>query len=148
MPLKPQFEITRLQRQMEIGCADDEHGVKQGVEITIRVTLDERDMFAGDTFTPPYDYCRSVQAVDDALASRRHFILQETLFVAIAARILADPVVQDVELQVTKTERYAGCDGIGLSARVTRADIAALASRYPEDPAVAAFAGAIAPVAA
>ena len=140
MSLNPRFEITRLQRQMEIGCADDEHGVKQGVEISIRVTLDARDMFAGDTFTPPYDYVRSVQAVDDALASRAHFILQETLFVAIAARILADPVVQELELQVTKTERYAGCDGIGLSARVTRADIAALADRYPEDPAVAACA--------
>ena len=148
MTLSTRFEITRLQRQMEIGCADDEHGVKQGVEVTIRVTLDGRDMFAGDTFTPPYDYCRSVQAVDDAIASRPHFILQETLFVAIAARILADPVVQDVELEVTKTERYAGCDGIGLRARVTRADIAALAGRYPEDPAVAACAPATPRVAA
>jgi dihydroneopterin aldolase len=89
-----------------------------------------------------------VQAVDDAIASRPHFILQETLFVAIAARILADPVVQDVELEVTKTERYAGCDGIGLRARVTRADIAALAGRYPEDPAVAACAPATPRVAA
>lgn len=138
--MQGRFEILRLQRQMQIGCADDEQGVRQAVELTIRVTLDERHLFAGDTFTPPYDYCRSVQAVDDALASRPHFILQETLFVAIAARILADPVVQDVELQVTKTERYAGCDGIGLSARVTRADIAALVDRYPEDPAVAACA--------
>lgn len=138
--MKGRFEITRLQRQMQIGCADDEQGVRQAVELTIRVTLDERHLFAGDTFTPPYDYCRSVQAVDDALASREHFILQETLLVAVAARILADPVIEDVELEITKTERYAGCDGIGIRARLTRADLAALAPRYPEDAALAAFA--------
>ncbi|MBL8333459.1 MAG: dihydroneopterin aldolase [Rubrivivax sp.] len=138
--MQGRFEILRLQRQMQIGCADDEQGVRQAVELTIRVTLDERHLFAGDTFTPPYDYCRSVQAVDDALASREHFILQETLLVAVAARILADPVIEDVELEITKTERYAGCDGIGIRARLTRADLAVLAPRYPEDAALAAFA--------
>lgn len=135
--LKPQFEITRLKRALEIGCADDEHGVTQAVEITLRVTLDSAAMFAGDVYVPPYDYCRSVDAVDAAIASRPRFILQETLFVAIAARVLADPVIEAVDLSITKTERYAGCDGIGIRATVTRRDLAALAPRYPEDPALA-----------
>lgn len=146
-PMKPQFEITRLKRALEIGCADDEHGVTQAVEIGIRVTLDSTAMFAGDVYVPPYDYCRSVDAVDAAIASRPRFILQETLFVAVAARILADPVIEAVDLSITKTERYAGCDGIGIRATVTRADLAALAPRYPEDPVLASLAATAPPAA-
>ena len=136
MTLKARFEIRRLERQVEIGCADDEHGVSQPIVVTIRVTLDSAHFFAGEVYAPPYDYCRAIQAVDDAIASRPRFVLQETLFVAIAARVLADPVIEDVEIELAKTARYDGCEQIGMTARVTRADLAMLASRYAEDPAV------------
>ena len=138
--LKAEFEVHRLRRTIEIGCAPDEHGVTQGVTITLRATLDGRTLFAGDTLTPPYDYCALIDAVDDAIASRPRFILQETLFVAIAARVLADPQVERLDLEIAKTERYDGCDFIATRASVARADLAALAARYPEDAALAPYA--------
>ncbi|MFT3817953.1 MAG: dihydroneopterin aldolase [Rubrivivax sp.] len=132
--MKAQFEVDTLLRQVEIGCAEDEHGVQQAVTITLRATLDGTVMFAGDTRTPPFDYCALIDAVDAALASRARFILQETLVVAIAARVLADPLVERIEIALDKTERYQGCRAIGVRAAFERADLAALAARYPEDP--------------
>ena len=138
--MKAQFEVDTLARQVEIGCADDEHGVQQAVTITLRATLDGSTLFAGDTRTPPFDYCALIDAVDAALASRPRFILQETLVVAIAARVLADPLVQAIEIALDKTERYPGCRSIGVRAAFDRAALRALAARYPEDPALAAHA--------
>lgn len=132
--MKAQFEVDTLLRQVEIGCADDEHGVQQAVTITLRATLDGSAMFAGDTRTPPFDYCALIGAVDAALASRPRFVLQETLVVAIAARVLADPLVERIEIVLDKTERYQGCRSIGVRAAFERADLTALAARYPEDP--------------
>ena len=62
--MKAVFEVDTLQRRIEIGCAPDEHGVEQAVSLTLRATLDGRSMFAGDTLTPPFDYCAMVDAVD------------------------------------------------------------------------------------
>ncbi len=138
--LKARFEIDRLERTIEIGCAADEHGVRQAVVLTLRATLDGRTMFAGDLLEPPFDYCAITQAVDDAIASRPRFILQETLAVAVAARVLANPLVERIEIELAKTERYAGCRAIGVQASFDRSDLAELAARYPEDPAIAAFA--------
>jgi dihydroneopterin aldolase len=138
--LKATFEVHALDRTIEIGCAPDEHGVTQPVQVTLRATLDAQHMFAGDTLTPPYDYVDLVQAVDDAIASRPRFILQETLFVAIAARVLASPVVERLELQIAKTARYDGCRWIGLAASLDRSQLRALAPNYPEDPVLAALA--------
>jgi len=132
--MKAQFEVDTLARQVEIGCADDEHGVQQAVTITLRATLDGSTLFAGDTRTPPFDYCALIDAVDAALASRPRFILQETLVVAVAARVLADPRVERIEIALAKTGRYPGCRSIGVRAAFERADLAALAARYPEDP--------------
>ncbi len=137
--MKAVFEVDQLQRQMEIGCADDEHGVQQGVSISLRATLDGGAMFAGDTRTPPFDYGVLVDAVDAALASRPRFILQETLVLAIAARVLAQPLIERLEIELDKTERYPGCRAIGVRAAFERADLAALAPHYPEDPVLAAF---------
>lgn len=138
--MKARFEVDTLLRQAEIGCADDEHGVQQAVTITLRATLDGSTLFAGDTRTPPFDYCALVAAVDAALASRPRFILQETLVVAIAARVLADPQVEQIEIALDKTERYPGCRSIGVRATFDRAALRALAARYPEDPILAAHA--------
>lgn len=138
--LKARFEIDRLERSIEIGCAPDEHGVRQPVVLTLRATLDGRTMFAGDLQEPPFDYCSITQAVDDAIASRPRFILQETLVVAVAARVLADPLVERIEIEIAKTARYDGCRAIGVLAGFDRADLAELAAAYPEDPAVAAYA--------
>ncbi len=140
MPAEAVFEVNGVERRLEIGCADDEHGVTQPVLITLRATLDAADLFAGDTRQPPYDYVALLNSVDAAIASRPRFILQETLFVAIAARVLADPLVKRLHLQIAKTARYAGCRWIGISASVGRAELAAWAARYPEDPALAALA--------
>lgn len=131
-----EFEVHRLQRSIEIGCADDEHGITQPVEITLRATLGAAAMFAGDTKTPPYDYESLTHAVDAALASRPRFILQETLFIAIAARVLADPLVERLHLAIAKTARYAGCDWIGIAASVDRQALREVAARYPEDRAL------------
>lgn len=138
--MKAVFEVDTLQRRIEIGCAPDEHGVEQAVSLTLRATMDGRSMFAGDTLTPPFDYCAMVDAVDAAIASRPRFILQETLVVAIAARVLAHPLIEAIAIDLDKTERYAGTRAIGVRATFTRADLADLATRYPEDAALAAFA--------
>ncbi len=143
--MKAVFEVDTLQRRIEIGCADDEHGVQQGVTITLRATLDGTAMFAGDTRTPPFDYCAMIDAVDAAIASRPRFILQETLVVAVAARVLANPLIERLDIALDKTERYAGTRAIGVRAVFTRADLAELAPRYPEDAALALFAAAPAP---
>ncbi len=137
--MQAQFEVDQLQRQMEIGCADDEFGVQQAVTITLRATLDGRSMFAGDTRQPPFDYCVLIDAVDAALASRPRFILQETLVVAIAARVLTQPLVERIDIALDKTERYPGCRAVGVRAAFDRADLATLAPLYPEDLALAAF---------
>ena len=128
-PDLPCFEISDLKRDLEIGCADDEHGVQQPMLITLRAFLGPEDIFAGDTLTPPYDYCELIQAVDDAIASRPRFILQETLFVAVAARVLANPRVQALEMHMAKTARYEGCRCIGLRATLDRAALMRLAPR-------------------
>lgn len=143
--LSADFEVHRLRREVDIGCADDEHGVRQPVLISLRATLQARHLFAGEVYQPPYDYVAMVQAVDAAIASRPRFILQETLFVAIAARVLADPLIESLTLTLAKTARYEGCEGIGVQARVDRAQLAALAPHYPEDAALQALAAAAAP---
>lgn len=139
MSLQAHFEIKNLLRRMEIGCAPDEHGVTQEVALTLRVTLHGDDLFGGETFQPGYDYTAMIDAVDAAIASRPRFVLQETLFVAIAARVLAHPLVQRLDMEMAKTERYSGCDAIGMAAALTRDDLRAIAARYAEDPALAEF---------
>lgn len=139
----PCYEIHELRRELEIGCADDEHGVKQPLLLTLRATLAPEQLFAGDSFTPPYDYCELIQAADDAIASRPRFILQETLVVAIAARALANPLVESIEIEIAKTARYESCRAIGVRATLTRTDLRQLAPRYAEDPAVARLAGIV-----
>lgn len=134
------FEITDLRRELEIGCADDEHGVTQPMLLTLRGHLAHEHLFTGDTLTPPYDYCALIDAVDAAIASRPRFILQETLFVAIAARVLAHPLVLSLDMHMAKTARYEGCRSIGLQATLDRDALRRLAPLYPEDAAVAAFA--------
>lgn len=130
------FRVSRLERRMEIGCAPEEHGVQQAVEITLDAVLAHEHLFAGDTRTPPYDYAALVEAVDAAIASRPRFVLQETLAVAIAARALADARVERLVLEIAKTERYTGCRSIGVVASFDRAALARLAPRYPEDAAL------------
>ena len=140
MSLLTEFEVHALRRSVEIGCAEDEHGHTQAVCITLRATLDSRALFRGDTLTPPYDYCDMVAAVDAAIASRPRFILQETLLVAIAARVLSHPMVSGLDIELAKTERYEGCDWIGTRTQLTRQDLAVLAPHYPEDAALHPFA--------
>ena len=54
----------------------------------------------------------------------------------------ASKVMQEhrLDLEIAKTERYDGCDFIATRASVARADLAALAARYPEDAALAPYA--------
>lgn len=59
---------------------------------------------------------------------------------AIAARVLANPLIEAIAIDLDKTERYAGTRAIGVRATFTRADLVDLATRYPEDAALAAFA--------
>jgi dihydroneopterin aldolase len=130
--LKTYFELNELKRNLEIGCAEEEHGVNQEVVISMRVTLDGDKVFSGDTYKPPYDYCEMIKAVDDAIASRSRFVLQETLFFAIASRVLSSPLVQEVELSLQKTQRYTDCRSLGIRATLTRTDVHRLLDRYSE----------------
>jgi|GEM_PF-6264510 len=128
--LKAYFQLNELKRNIDIGCAEDEHGVKQEVVISMQVSVDASIAFSGDTYEPPYDYCSMITAVDEVIASKPRFILIETLFFSIGRRILADPIIKDVELSVFKTTRYTGCRSLGMRATLTRPDIDRFASRY------------------
>jgi dihydroneopterin aldolase len=124
------YEVNELVREADIGCAPDEHGLKQAVVLTLRATVDTAEVFTGDTYTPPYDYVDMVRAVDDALAARPRYVLQETLAVEVARRVLANPLIESLDVHLAKTERYAGCRHIGLHVTFDRAALAALAPRY------------------
>jgi dihydroneopterin aldolase len=130
--LKAYFVLNELSRDVEIGCAEEEHGVKQKVSISMRVMFDGGAMFSGEMDKPPYDYCDIIKAVDDAIASQPRFILQETLFFAIARRVLSHPFVEGIELSLSKTQRYVDCRSLGVQAILTKADIQHLSDRYAE----------------
>lgn len=135
------YELNALERDIEIGCADDEHGIRQQVLISMRVALVGDTLFSGEMQHPPYDYCELIDAVDSAIAARPRYILQETLLVAIACRVLRNPLVERLEISVSKTQRYAGCQSIGVRASLTRADALRIAARYPEELALLQAAG-------
>jgi len=128
--LKTFFKLIELRRDVEIGCAAEEHGVKQEILISMQVTLDGNTVFAGETYQPPYDYCHMIEAVDQAIASQPRFVLQETLFFMIAQRVLFHPLVQEIELSLFKTQRYSGCQSLGISSTLTKADVQKLEERY------------------
>lgn len=130
------YELNSLFREIEIGCADEEHGIRQPVTISMRVALVGDTLFGGETAHPEYDYCEMLKAVDDAIASRPRFILQETLLVAIACRVLASRRVERLEIVIAKTQRYEGCDSIGVRANLTYADVLRIAERYPQERAL------------
>jgi dihydroneopterin aldolase len=130
--LKAYFELNELKRDVEIGCAKEEYGIKQEVLISMRLTLDGNTIFSGETYAPPYDYCNMIKAVDDAIASRSRFVLQETLVFEIASRVLSHPLVEGVELRLFKTQRYAGSRSLGIQATLTKDDIHRLLDRYTE----------------
>lgn len=117
------FELNELVRDVDIGCAPEEHGALQPVLISMRVALSSEAVFRGDTKAPPYDYCHMVEAIDEAIAAQPRFVLQETLFLQIAARVLAHSLVASLDLSLAKTQRYAGCRSMGMQARVTKADL-------------------------
>jgi len=132
--LKTFFKLNELRRTVEIGCADEEHGVKQEILISMQVTLDSNTVFSGETYKPRYDYCHMLEAVDQAIDSKPRFILQETLFFAIAQRVLSHPLIPEMELSLLKTQRYSGCQSLGISATLTKADIQKLEERYADKP--------------
>ncbi len=132
--MKTFFKLNELKRTIEIGCAEEEHGVKQEVLISIQVTLDGNTVFAGETYKPPYDYCHMIEAVDQAISSKPRFVLQETLFFAIAQLVLSHPLIQEMELSLFKTQRYSGCESLGMSAILTKADVQRLRERYADKP--------------
>jgi dihydroneopterin aldolase len=127
------YELNSLVREIEIGCANEEHGIRQPVTISMRVALVGDTLFGGETKHPKYDYCDLLKAVDDAISSRPRFILQETLLVAIACRVLANRLVERLEIVIAKTQRYEGCESIGVRASLTHADVLRIAERYPQE---------------
>ena len=139
------LEVRGLQRQADIGCSVAEHGVLQPVLLDLRAGLMPSVLLRGDATTPALDYLVLVQAVDAALASRDHVALQETLCVAIAARVLADPRIDVIELRLAKTAAYPGCEGLGIHTTIDRATLRQVAHHYLEDPAVRAWSDAPGP---
>jgi dihydroneopterin aldolase len=127
--LKTYFVLNELSRDIEIGCAEEEYGIKQNISITIRAMLDAISVFCGDTDHPPYDYCDMIKAVDDAIASQSHFILQETLFLAIAERLLSHPLVESIDLSLSKTNRYENCKSLGVEGTLNKSGLQVLLER-------------------
>ncbi len=132
LPLKAFFRLNELIREVEIGCADDEHNIKQRVLISIEVELQGEAVFCGDTMNPPYDYCDIISAVDQAIESRPRFILQETLLFMIAKIILMNPIVKIADISFSKIERYPACQSIGVRATFNKDDILSFSNHYPD----------------
>ncbi len=115
-----QFEVKDYRKQIEIGCAVDEHGVSQEVVFDIVAELTPTAMLLNDTYDTPFDYCHLTRCVDEVCSGKRHHILQEPMCLEIMSLIFQHPLVNEVEIFSRKTQRYAGTDHIGFRLRLTR----------------------------
>ena len=115
----PHFEINGYRARAQIGCAPDEHGVTQETLVDLRVNLFFDPAIYLDRYEMPYDYLQALDAITETVAEGHH-ILQESLALKIARRVLESEQVASVEVRVRKTERYSGVESIGFFTHVDR----------------------------
>jgi len=115
----PHFEINGYRARAQIGCAPDEHGVTQETIVDLRVNLFFDPGLYLDRYEMPYDYLQALDAITTTVAEGHH-ILQESMALKIARRVLESTHVESVDVRIRKTERYEGVESIGSFTQVDR----------------------------
>ncbi|MBR1281553.1 dihydroneopterin aldolase [Bradyrhizobium sp. AUGA SZCCT0177] len=117
--MEAKYLVHGYRGQAAIGCAEEEHGIRQEVVIHLAVFVDPDDDIFEDTRSMPYDYQIALDVLDSAF-QEGHWILQEALAKAIADRILAHPRVTKVEVHTIKVQRYPNTEGVGFHLTASR----------------------------
>lgn len=115
----PHFEINGYRARAQIGCAPDEHGVTQETIVDLLVNLFFDPALYLDRYEMPYDYLQALDAITATVAEGHH-ILQESMALKIARRVLESEHVESVDVRIRKTERYEGVESIGFFTHVDR----------------------------
>ena len=103
--------ITNLAVQCAIGIHPHEREKPQGVLITVTIGLDAATEPVSDNISDTLDYDR-VRTDIIAIASQRHYDLQETLARHLADHIMSLPHVIGVAVTTVKPNAYADCQGV------------------------------------
>ncbi len=123
------FEVKSYHKRIVIGCADDEQLAPQEVVFDLVADLPASASLLLDVPHPVFDYCLLTDAIDAACAASGTRILQEPLAFDVMGRVFAaSPLVQELEVFVRKTERYAGTDWIGFRMHLSRGQWQALSA--------------------
>jgi FolB domain-containing protein len=123
MPRLFLFDVKNYRCQVVIGCADEEQLAPQAVVFDITAGVSPEPRLLQDAPQPAFDYCLLTDAIDAACAAPGRKILQEALAADVARRVFAaSPLVQELEVAVRKTERYAGADWIGFKLMLSRSE--------------------------
>lgn len=83
------------------GALPEEQVLGQWFAVDLILWLDLSPAGASDRLADTYNYCEAVQTVQQIIQNRK-FALIETLAETIAQSILASPVIQQVQVRLTK----------------------------------------------
>ena len=103
--------ITNLAVHCAIGIHPHEREKPQGVRISVSIGLDAATEPVSDNISDTLDYDK-VRTDIIAIASDRHYDLQETLARHLADHIMSLPHVIGVAITTVKPKAYADCDGV------------------------------------
>lgn len=102
--------VGTLVRSIMVGILPDEQDEPQRVQFSVSLELSPDAV--PDSNAPAVDYVDIVRAIDRSAA--QHVPLMEQLGEAIAARLLANPLVVSVDITLEKLDRLAGSGTLGV----------------------------------
>lgn len=122
-----------MRRRLLMGRYAKEHAASQEVCFDVVVHVESTHRLFADVYDVEFDYDDVVAAVDDAIGSRDHHILQEPLVLDIAARVLKLPYVLEVEVRSRKTQIYPDIDYAGFSVKLKSSDVQRIHQALEQD---------------
>ena len=106
--------FTNLAVQCAIGIHPHERAKPQRLLINLAIALDPMAEPTSDNIADTLDY-DAVRTAIIAIASERHYDLQETLARRLADHIMALPQVTGVRVTTAKPDAYPDCEAVAYS---------------------------------